>query len=145
MIGFESIAMVLHILVSVVLIVVVLLQSQQSMNLSGLMGGASQSALGSQPQTVLSKVTTGLAIVFFLTAIFFALIPAREEGALSPGKVSGPVQQGQGQGASPAAKSGQETASPQSGSSGDKPVAGPAGSKKGAGGAKTPSPPAAEN
>lgn len=90
MIGFKGLAMVLHILVSVVLIVVVLLQSQQSMNLSGLMGGASQSALGSQPQSVLSKVTTGLAIVFFLTATFFALVPAQKEGALTPGKVTAP-------------------------------------------------------
>ncbi|MFB6347686.1 MAG: preprotein translocase subunit SecG, partial [bacterium] len=59
---------VMHILLSIVLIVVVLLQSQQSMNLSGMFGGASQSALGSKPQSVLSKVTTILAIIFMASS-----------------------------------------------------------------------------
>ncbi|MGM0381307.1 MAG: preprotein translocase subunit SecG [bacterium] len=70
---FVGVATVIHVLVSIILIAVVLLQSQQSMNLSGLMGGASQSAMGSQSQSVLSKVTTVLAIAFFITSLFFAL------------------------------------------------------------------------
>ena len=77
---FVGVMTVFHVLVSVILIIVVLLQSQQSMNLSGLMGGASQSAMGSQSQSVLSKVTTVLAIAFFVTSIFFALY--RDEGVL---------------------------------------------------------------
>ena len=81
---------VIHVLVSVVLIVVILLQSQQSMNLSGLVGGASQSAMGSQSQSVLSKVTTVLAVAFFVTSIFFALY--REEGVLESAPEAPPGQ-----------------------------------------------------
>ncbi len=77
---FVGMMTVVHVLVSIILIIVVLLQSQQSMNLSGLMGGASQSAMGSQSQSVLSKVTTVLAITFFITSIFFALY--RDESVL---------------------------------------------------------------
>ena len=63
---------VVHILVSLILITVILMQSQQSMNLSGMFGGASQSALGSQPQSILSRATTVLAIVFIVTSLIFA-------------------------------------------------------------------------
>ncbi|MFP4686681.1 MAG: preprotein translocase subunit SecG [bacterium] len=91
--GFISGVMtVVHILVSIGLILIVLLQSQQSMNLSGLFGGASQSALGSRPRSVLGKVTIILAITFFVTTIFFSLYRA-EEGVLVPtaGERSGPA------------------------------------------------------
>lgn len=75
-----------HVIVAVVLIVVVLMQSQQSMNLSGMFGGASQSALGSKPQSVLGKTTTVLAIVFMATSLFFMLYPPTQQGggALEP-------------------------------------------------------------
>ena len=82
--GFISGVMtVVHILVSVGLILIVLLQSQQSMNLSGLFGGASQSALGSKPQSVLSKVTIFFAVMFFVTTLFFALYRT-DDSALAP-------------------------------------------------------------
>jgi preprotein translocase subunit SecG len=91
--GFISGVMtVVHIIVSIGLILIVLLQSQQSMNLSGLFGGASQSALGNQPRSVLSKVTIILAIAFFVTTIFFALYSG-EEGAI----LSTPAQRPAGQ------------------------------------------------
>lgn len=85
-----SVLALFHVLISVVLIVVVLMQSQQSMNLSGMFGGASQSALGSQPQSVLAKVTTVLAIVFMLTSLLFSLVPRSEDSILSPSNI--PVQ-----------------------------------------------------
>lgn len=88
MISITGILLFLHVVFAVSLVIVVLLQSQQSMNLSGLMGGASQSAMGSKPKTVLSKVTTVLAILFFLTGVIFAMMPREEGGALSPDEVS---------------------------------------------------------
>lgn len=78
-----------HVIVSLVLIVIVLMQSQQSMNLSGMFGGASQSALGSKPQSVLSKATTVLAIVFIGSSLLFTLWPRSNDGALSPSSVEG--------------------------------------------------------
>lgn len=93
--GFISGVMtVVHIIVSIGLILIVLLQSQQSMNLSGLFGGASQSALGSQPRSVLSKVTIILAITFFVTTIFFALYSG-EEGAILSTPAQRPAPAGQ--------------------------------------------------
>lgn len=93
-----SLFTLLHIAVSVVLIVIVLMQSQQSMNLSGMFGGASQSALGSKPQSVLSKATTVLAVVFMASSLLFTLWPQSDDGALSPSNVEGqqaPAQQQQ--------------------------------------------------
>lgn len=84
-----SLFSILHIIVSIVLIVIVLMQSQQSMNLSGMFGGASQSALGSQPQSVLSKATTVLAIIFMASSLLFTLWPRSNGGALSPSNVEG--------------------------------------------------------
>lgn len=84
-----SLFSILHVAVSVILIVIVLMQSKQSMNLSGMFGGASQSALGSQPQSVLSKTTTVLAIVFMASSLIFTLYPAGDDGALSPSNIEG--------------------------------------------------------
>jgi preprotein translocase subunit SecG len=93
-----------HVAVSVVLIAIVLMQSQQSMNLSGMFGGASQSALGSQPQSVLSKLTTVLAIVFMALSLLFSVIPRSDDSILSPSEIPAgqqrtPAQSGQGQSA----------------------------------------------
>jgi len=82
-----SVLAAIHVIVSLVLIVIVLMQSQQSMNLSGMFGGASQSALGSQPQSVLSKATTVLAIVFMVVSLVFSLVPRSEQSILSPGNL----------------------------------------------------------
>ncbi len=76
-----------HVLIAVVLVVVVLMQSQQSMNLSGMFGGASQSALGSQPQSVLSRATTVLAVIFMVTSLLYSLVPVGDQSILSPGAV----------------------------------------------------------
>ncbi len=85
--------LVVYLLIAAALIIVVLFQSDQSMNLSGLVGGASQSAIGSKPKSVMTKLTTGLAVLFFLVAVFFAMVPPDEEGALSPGLITEPAGQ----------------------------------------------------
>ncbi len=91
---------VVQITISIVLIAIVLMQTKQSMNLSGMFGGASQSALGSQPQSVLSKLTTVLAIIFMLLSVLFAIVPRTEDSILSPGSIpegQQPAPQGQQQ------------------------------------------------
>lgn len=87
----HTILSVVHVLVSLILIVVILMQSDKSMNLSGMFGGASKSALGSQPQSVLSKTTTVLAIVFIITSLIFAFYGPQTDNALAPPE--GPVGQ----------------------------------------------------
>ncbi len=74
-----TIMAVIQVFISIILIIIVLMQSQQSMNLSGMFGGASQSALGSQPQSVLGKVTTVLAIIFMVFSLIFSFLPRSEE------------------------------------------------------------------
>ncbi len=74
----SGVLLVVHVLVSILLILLVLMQSDQSMNLSGMFGGASQSALGSRPQSMLARMTIILGIVFALTSIYFALIGSTE-------------------------------------------------------------------
>ena len=66
----------LHVIVSIILVLVVLLQSGKGADLSGAFGGgATQTAFGSRgPASFLSKMTTGAAIVFMLTSISLSLM-----------------------------------------------------------------------
>jgi preprotein translocase subunit SecG len=67
----------LHVLVSVILVLVVLLQSGKGADLAGAFGGGStQTAFGSRgPASFLSKMTTIAAIVFMLTSLGLSMIP----------------------------------------------------------------------
>jgi preprotein translocase subunit SecG len=69
----------LHVIVSVILVLVVLLQSGKSADLAGAFGGsATQTAFGSRgPASFLSKMTTISAIVFMLTSISLSMINFR--------------------------------------------------------------------
>ena len=68
----------LHVLVCVILVLVVLLQSGKGADLAGAFGGgATQTAFGSRgPASLLSKVTTGAAILFMVTSISLSMISA---------------------------------------------------------------------
>ena len=95
----------LHVIVSIILVLVVLLQSGKGADLSGAFGGgATQTAFGSRgPASFLSKMTTGAAIVFMLTSISLSLMTTRastgsksiletQKGQTSkPGKKESPV------------------------------------------------------
>jgi preprotein translocase subunit SecG len=67
----------LHVIVSVILVLVVLLQSGKGADLSGAFGGgATQTAFGSRgPASFLSKMTTIAAVIFMLTSIGLSMIP----------------------------------------------------------------------
>ncbi len=75
----------LHILVSVILVLVVLLQSSKGADLAGAFGGgATQTAFGSRgPASFLSKITTIAAIVFMLTSISLSMIVVNKPEAKS--------------------------------------------------------------
>jgi preprotein translocase subunit SecG len=76
----EGIVLVIHILVCVFLVVIVLLQSGKSADLAGAFGGmGSQSTFGPRgTATILSKLTTTLAILFMVTSLTLWIIGARK-------------------------------------------------------------------
>jgi preprotein translocase subunit SecG len=65
---------ILHVLVSVVLVLVVLLQSGRGAELGAAFGGIGQANLARTQPTFISRFTTGLAAVFMLTSLSLALI-----------------------------------------------------------------------
>lgn len=71
----DAFLLFVHIVVSLLLIIVVLLQSGKSADLAGAFGGAgSQSTFGPRgAATLLSKITTTLAILFMLTSLLLWL------------------------------------------------------------------------
>lgn len=63
----------LHILVSLALIVIVLLQTGKGADMGAAFGGASQTVFGSTGrQTFLTRLTAGAAVVFMITCLFLA-------------------------------------------------------------------------
>src|SRR5438045_1300058 len=73
---------IIHVLVCLFLIVVVLLQSGKAADLAGAFGGmGSQTAFGPRGSaTLLSKATTGSAIVFMLTSLSLSIMATRQTG-----------------------------------------------------------------
>ena len=90
---------VIHTIVSILLISVVLMQASQGGGLSGTFGGqAASSILGGQSAgNVLSKITTWLAVIFIVLAIFISILsgPTTESSSSLVKKASenNPVQQ----------------------------------------------------
>ena len=76
---------IVHIIVSLFLIIVVLLQSGQSGDIAAAFGGmGSQTAFGPRgAATVLTKATTWCAVIFMLTSITLSISASRRSGAKS--------------------------------------------------------------
>ena len=73
---------IVHVLVCLFLIVVVLLQSGKAADLAGAFGGmGSQTAFGPRGSaTLLSKATTGSAILFMVTSLSLSILATRGAG-----------------------------------------------------------------
>ncbi len=78
----ETIIVIIHVLVSLFLITVILLQSGQAGDLASAFGGmGSQTAFGPRgAQTVLGKATIVCAVIFMLTSITLAIMATRSRG-----------------------------------------------------------------
>jgi preprotein translocase subunit SecG len=72
----------IHIVACLFLIIVVLLQSGKAADLAGAFGGmGSQTAFGPRGSaTLLSKATTGAAVLFMLTSLTLAIMASRRAG-----------------------------------------------------------------
>jgi preprotein translocase subunit SecG len=71
---------VLHVIVCLILIAVVLLQSGKAADLAGAFGGmGSQTAFGPRgAATLLSKATTGAAILFMITSLALSMVATKK-------------------------------------------------------------------
>jgi preprotein translocase subunit SecG len=76
-----------HVLISIFLILVVLVQQGKGADLAGAFGGGgSQTAFGARgATTLLHKLTTGFFIAFVLTSMSLAVLQARPRGSVMTG------------------------------------------------------------
>jgi preprotein translocase subunit SecG len=84
---------VIHVLTSIILVLVVLLQSGRGAELGAAFGGVGQSQFGRTQSTFISKLTTGLAVVFMATSLGLSLVAGERptESLLQPGAVTAPA------------------------------------------------------
>ena len=78
---------ILHVLISLFLILVVLVQQGKGADLAGAFGGGgSQTAFGARgATTLLHKLTTGFFIAFVVTSMALAVLQARPRGSVMSG------------------------------------------------------------
>ena len=83
----------IHIIISIFLILVVLVQQGKGADLAGAFGGGgSQTAFGARgATTLLHKLTTGFFIAFVITSMSLAVLQARPRGSVMSGETAAPT------------------------------------------------------
>jgi preprotein translocase subunit SecG len=83
--------LVIHVIVSIFLICIVLLQSGKGAEMGAAFGGSSQTLFGSRgAATFLNKLTTVAAIVFMLTSLLLTMMTTKSSSVMQ----NAPVEQG---------------------------------------------------
>ncbi|HEV7919449.1 MAG TPA: preprotein translocase subunit SecG [Thermoanaerobaculia bacterium] len=84
---------VLHVIISIFLILVVLVQQGKGADLAGAFGGGgSQTAFGARgATTLLHKLTTAFFILFVLTSLSLAILQARPRSSVFSGQTAKPA------------------------------------------------------
>jgi preprotein translocase subunit SecG len=84
---------ILHVVISVFLILVVLVQQGRGADLAGAFGGGgSQTAFGARgATTLLHKLTTAFFILFVLTSMALAVVQARPRSSVMSGTKAAPT------------------------------------------------------
>ncbi len=69
-----TLIVILHVIVSITLILIILLQTGKGTDIGAVFGGGSSQTLfgSSGPTSFLSKLTAGAAVIFMLTSLFLA-------------------------------------------------------------------------
>jgi preprotein translocase subunit SecG len=93
-----TLLVILHVLVSLFLIAIVLLQHGKGADIGATFGGSSQSVFGSEgPLPLLNKITTFSAIIFMATSVSLAYISAHKSTDSVMKDVPAPVREVQEQ------------------------------------------------
>lgn len=74
MTAISIILLVLFVLVSLALIFIISIQSEESTGLGGIFGGNSDSAFGGQTNKVINKITAYLIVAFIVLAVLVAIV-----------------------------------------------------------------------
>ncbi len=84
---------ILHVIISLFLILVVLVQQGKGADLAGAFGGGgSQTAFGARgATTLLHKLTTGFFIAFVLTSLALGILQGRPGGSVMSGATAAPT------------------------------------------------------
>ncbi|MFC1657033.1 preprotein translocase subunit SecG [Candidatus Moduliflexota bacterium] len=78
-----TLILIVHVVVSMALILIVLLQTGKGAEMGASFGGSNQTVFGSQGSaTFLSKVTTAAAILFMLTSLTLAVFASRRTSSV---------------------------------------------------------------
>lgn len=80
-----TLILVFHVLVSLFLIFIVLVQGGKGAELGSAFGGSSQTVFGSRgAATFLNKLTTVVAVVFMLTSLLLAISSIKKPSVIKP-------------------------------------------------------------
>ena len=84
---------ILHVLISIFLILVVLVQQGKGADLAGAFGGGgSQTAFGARgATTLLHKLTTAFFVLFVVTSLALAILQARPRGSVMSSTPAAPT------------------------------------------------------
>ncbi|KQC07921.1 MAG: hypothetical protein APR62_14260 [Smithella sp. SDB] len=78
-----TLLVILHVVVSLVLILIVLLQAGKGADMGAAFGGSSQTVFGSSgASTFLGKMTAGIAILFMITSLFLTYTASHRSSSL---------------------------------------------------------------
>lgn len=77
-----NLVLALHVVASLLLIGIILIQGSKSDGLSGFLGGGGTTFFGTSTATVIVKATTVIGIVFMITSILLTVIHSRRAGTV---------------------------------------------------------------
>ncbi len=92
-----TLVVILHVVVSVALILIILLQTGKGADIGAVFGGGSSQTLfgSSGPTSFLSKLTAAAAVIFMCTSLFLAYFSgARPASSIMKGGAAGPAMPG---------------------------------------------------
>lgn len=69
----------IHIVASILLILIVLMQSAKGGGLGGAFGGITETAFGTRAGTFLTRFTTTMAILFMITSLTLAVLSSKKK------------------------------------------------------------------